>query len=50
LKSLKSSSKLQESGEVAEWLKATVSKTVIPGKTGIAGSNPALSAINACWI
>ena len=31
-------------GEVAEWLKAPVSKTGIPF-WGIAGSNPALSAI-----
>ena len=31
-------------GEVAEWLKAPVSKTGIP-LWGIAGSNPALSAI-----
>ena len=30
-------------GEVAEWLKAPVSKTGIPD-SGIAGSNPALSA------
>ena len=33
-------------GEVAEWLKAPVSKTGIPF-WGIAGSNPALSAIFA---
>ena len=46
LKSQKIYSKLRESGEVAERLKATVSKTVIPDETGIAGSNPALSAIS----
>ena len=29
---------------MAEWSKAAASKAVIPAKTGIAGSNPALSS------
>ena len=32
-------------GEVAEWLKAPLSKSGILAKTGIVGSNPTLSAI-----
>ena len=35
---------LISNGEVAEWLKATVLKTVIP-QNGIVGSNPTLTAI-----
>ncbi len=34
-----------ESGEVAEWLKAPLSKSGILATTGIVGSNPTLSAI-----
>ena len=34
-------------GEVAEWLKAPLSKSGILAKTGIVGSNPTLSASTA---